>query len=175
MKEILEYPGDTRTINEECQYNNESKSFSNLNGMFDVNQDHNQRQLVLCLEDKIEDCIQLKRSNYDRIFDWKLKNTKLIKLSETKMWLKRSESDLDYDMRVSLIQDPPFANAGKHCYWKCGGKQGPCWWCGKEGMCCSQSSKTEFGWRYYEVGFENGCDGTFGGKTKHECVLKKFN
>ena len=137
--------------------------------MFDINQDQNQRQLVLCVEDKMEDCIQFEKHKYGSIIDWRLKNTKLIKLSETRMWLKRSESDLGYDMRVSLIQDPPLAHAGKDCYFKCSYKQGPCKWCGKEGMCCSQRRKNKDD---QEGGFKNGCDGTFGGKTKHECVLK---
>ena len=42
----------------------------------------------------------------------------------------------------------------------------------KEGSCCSLSSKVSY---YGEVGFKNGCDGTFGGKTRHECVLRPGN
>ena len=53
-------------------------------------------------------------------------------------------------------------NAGKECWRKCGKKQGPCLWCGTEGMCCKQDKK----W----IG--DGCDGTFGGKTMHTCSIK---
>ena len=52
-------------------------------------------------------------------------------------------------------------NAGVDCWEKCGGKQGPCDWCGN-GRCCKK------GW----PDTSNGCDGSFGGNTMHECVLK---
>ena len=78
-------------VNEECQYNNISKSFSNLNGMFDINQKRNQRELVLCMEETVEDCIHTQNGIYTKIIhDWELKNTKTLKLSETKIWLKRN-------------------------------------------------------------------------------------
>ena len=56
------------------------------------------------------------------------------------------------------------ANTGKDCWNPCGYKQGPCKWCGYEGWCCTKKS-----------GFtdtSNGCDGTFGGLSMHECALK---
>ena len=83
------------------------------------------------------------------------------------MWLARPQSKKGYEMSVSQIE-PILANAGKDCYSRYDGpcfKQGRCKWCGKEGMCCFQNSKDE----------SNGCDGTFGGKTQHECVLKPGN
>jgi len=43
-------------------------------------------------------------------------------------------------------------------------KQGPCSWCGKEGLCCTKKSS------WHDT--SNGCDGTFGGLTMHECSLK---
>ena len=53
-------------------------------------------------------------------------------------------------------------NEGKECYKNCGYKQGPCEWCGSEGVCCSRKSD----WN----DTTNGCNGSFGGKTRHECV-----
>jgi len=54
-------------------------------------------------------------------------------------------------------------NTGKDCWYKCGSKQGPCEWCGTKGMCCKNGFKDK----------SNGCDGTFGGLTRHECDLKE--
>ena len=54
-------------------------------------------------------------------------------------------------------------NTGKDCWSYCNGQQGPCSWCGSEGMCCTQKSG-------YPA--SNGCDGSFGGQTMHECALK---
>ena len=48
-------------------------------------------------------------------------------------------------------------NEGKECWWKCRRKEGPCSWCGDEGMCCRQ------GWT------GNGCDGNVGGRHNHQC------
>ena len=48
---------------------------------------------------------------------------------------------------------------------QCGDKQGPCLWCGSDGMCCTKKSD----W----TDASNGCDGTFGGLTQHECVLPR--
>merc|ERR1711997_945062 len=53
-------------------------------------------------------------------------------------------------------------NTGKDCWYKCNSKQGPCSWCGTAGMCCKKGINDK----------SNGCDGTFGGSTHHECVLK---
>ena len=151
---------------------------SNLNGMFDKNKTKNQRQLVFCLEEKVEDCIQIeryeKKIEYERyvvrkgIYEWHLKNTKTIKITETKLWLTRSNSKLSYEKIVSQ-QEPILANAGKDCFDKYHGpcfKQGPCKWCGKKGMCCTQNAT-------YDI--DEYCDGTFGGKRSHECVLKPGN
>lgn len=52
-------------------------------------------------------------------------------------------------------------NRGKDCWYKCNSKQGPCSWCGSAGMCCKKGFNDK----------SNGCDGTFGGSTQHECVL----
>ena len=59
--------------------------------------------------------------------------------------------------------DPKLMNTGKDCWSYCNGQQGPCSWCGSEGMCCTQKSG-------YPA--SNGCDGSFGGQTMHECALK---
>jgi len=56
------------------------------------------------------------------------------------------------------------ANAGQDCWSSCGSVQGPCAWCGTKGYCCTKKS----GWD----DTSNGCDGTFGGAGRHECVLK---
>ena len=56
------------------------------------------------------------------------------------------------------------SNEGEECYEKCGHKQGECSWCGSKGMCCSQNDN------WNDTSYE--CDGTFGGMTRHECVLK---
>merc|ERR1711902_183271 len=51
-------------------------------------------------------------------------------------------------------------NTGTDCWSKCNAIQGRCDWCGTEGFCCRKN---------WDAG--NGCDGSFGGKEKHECVL----
>merc|ERR1719205_367778 len=50
-------------------------------------------------------------------------------------------------------------NGGKECYRECNTQQGKCNWCGPDGWCCRKD------W----VG--NGCDGTIGGPSNHQCVL----
>ena len=55
---------------------------------------------------------------------------------------------------------PVLKNAGQQCWWGCNKNQGPCSWCGSEGMCC----------RKYWKG--NGCDGSIGGGRRHECTKK---
>ena len=164
---------DSGKINEECQHNDKSKPFSNLNGMFDDNQEQNERQLVVCMEETVEDCIE--KDSYLLSY----KNTKTIKLSDTKMWLKRSNLELGYEKSMSL-KEPTFANAGINCYYKCGNKQGRCRLCGKEGMCCKRakpkpSTNWQLGFGFLDDKFENGCDGTFGGKSRFECSLKPGN
>ena len=53
-------------------------------------------------------------------------------------------------------------NTGKDCWYECNSKQGLCSWCGTKGMCCKKGF----------LDTSNGCDGTFGGSARHECVLK---
>ena len=56
-------------------------------------------------------------------------------------------------------------NSGKDCWYDCNGVQGACSWCGRQGMCC-------------KIGYtdtSNGCNGAFGGKSRHECALKPGN
>ena len=161
----IKQDSDTYLIKEECQYT-KLKPISNLNGMFNENEKDNERQLVVCLKEKVEDCIEMEKNEYDTIIGWHLKNTTTIKLTETKMWLKRSESEVGYEQILSP-KEPQFANDGEYCWVNCNYKQGPCKWCGKEGMCCTQETVRR--------GFKNGCDGTFGGLTRFECVLKPKN
>ena len=56
-------------------------------------------------------------------------------------------------------------NVGKNCWRSCGKKQGPCAWCGTQGMCC------RIGWKK-----GNGCDGEMGTTAGyHSCVKGKGN
>ena len=57
----------------------------------------------------------------------------------------------------------PIQNEGMNCWKHCQKRQGPCSWCGAQGMCCTQKP----GWS----DMSNGCDGTFGGRKAHECAL----
>lgn len=52
----------------------------------------------------------------------------------------------------------------KDCLIHCNNRQGLCVWCGSGGMCCTKKP----GW----LDTSNGCDGTFGGESKHECVQR---
>ena len=61
---------------------------------------------------------------------------------------------------VALCNIASLKNENKDCWYNCNSKQGPCSWCGVNGMCCKQGV----------VG--NGCDGTFGAKNFHGCALK---
>ena len=65
---------------------------------------------------------------------------------------------------IFLFLEPKLKNTGLDCWPPCSGQQGPCSWCGTEGMCCTMKT----GWS----DTSNGCDGTFGGETKHECYLR---
>ena len=56
-------------------------------------------------------------------------------------------------------------NIEKDCWAPCGNKQGSCSWCGSKGLCCTQRP----GW----TDRSNGCDGTIGGITRHECLLPR--
>ena len=62
-------------------------------------------------------------------------------------------------------------NAGKQCFYNCGGKQGQgkCSWCGSDGWCCRKNANNP---HWLPTAQSNGCDGTFGGPNKHHCVLK---
>ena len=88
-------------MKEECQYS-ESKPISNLNGMFNGNEKDNQRQLVLCQKERVEDCIEIEKNGHGYISGWHLNYTTTIKLAETKMWLKRSESDAGYNISEKI-------------------------------------------------------------------------
>ena len=60
-------------------------------------------------------------------------------------------------------------NAGIQCWYSCGEKQGKCPWCGSDGWCCRKNANNPY---WLPTAQSNGCDGTFGGLNKHECVLK---
>ena len=69
-----------------------------------------------------------------------------------------------------LISELNLMNAGKSCWYGCGGKQGKCSWCGCDGWCCRKNGDV---WPSNLQ--SNGCDGTFGGPTQHHCVLKPYS
>ena len=48
---------------------------------------------------------------------------------------------------------------GENCWYNCNEMDGPCDWCGDVGLCCRKE------W----IG--NGCNGSIGGASQHECVL----
>ena len=88
-----------RTNDEKCQYDDQ-KPITNLNGVFDKNEDINQRQIVLCEKQVIEECFTTNyhdfgynlfnpNENYRLISGWSYNNVSVIKLTDTKMWLKR--------------------------------------------------------------------------------------
>ena len=58
-------------------------------------------------------------------------------------------------------------NAGKDCWYNCGGIQGKCSWCGSDGWCCRKNGQD-----WLPTLQSNGCDGTFGGLNYHSCNLK---
>ena len=80
------------------------------------------------------------------------------------MWIKRPESGIGYEK--GLFSKEGLMNEGEFCLAPIGPceKQGPCKFCGRKGMCCSQD--TLFG------NFSNGCDGFFGGDILHHCAIK---
>ena len=71
--------------------------------------------------------------------------------------------------RLILISELNLMNAGKTCWYSCGGKQGKCSWCGSDGWCCRKNGNSPY---WLPTQQSNGCDGTFGGSTQHQCVLK---
>ena len=52
-------------------------------------------------------------------------------------------------------------NTGKDCWDECSQKDGPCTWCGTEGLCCRKGYTG------------NGCNGQMGGDSMHMCVTKE--
>ena len=66
-------------------------------------------------------------------------------------------------LHFTILYNSDIENEGKGCWDDCNAVQGPCEWCGKLGMCCTMKP----GW----TDTSNGCDGTFGGATSHECAL----
>ena len=61
---------------------------------------------------------------------------------------------------VCICNVATLENENKDCWRNCNFQQGPCNWCGLNGMCCKQGV----------IG--NGCDGTFGGENAHACAMK---
>ena len=68
-----------------------------------------------------------------------------------------------------LISGLNLTNAGKNCWYSCEGKQGKCSYCGSDGWCCRKNGNSPY---WLPTQQSNGCDGTFGGSTQHQCVLK---
>ena len=67
---------------------------------------------------------------------------------------------------VSENENVETENNGMECWSHCKNQQGPCpSWCGKHGMCCTMNP--------YWKDQSNGCDGTFGGVWRHECVYNE--
>ena len=68
--------------------------------------------------------------------------------------------------RVSTNEVVETKNNGMECWSDCETQQGPCpSWCGEHGMCCTMNP--------YWKDKSNGCDGTFGGTWRHECVYNE--
>ena len=66
---------------------------------------------------------------------------------------------------VCVEKKKDIQHEGQDCWTGCGSQQGPCDWCGKDGMCCRKGHD----W----VG--NGCDGCLGVEGKgHVCVKKPY-
>ena len=63
---------------------------------------------------------------------------------------------------LEILDAELLENQGEMCFNHCDQKNGPCKWCGKDGMCCRQGF----------IG--NGCDGKIGGKSYHVCINRKF-
>ena len=71
------------------------------------------------------------------------------------------------DVRIDILNLLADAeNTGKDCWYECGEKQGPCEWCGSMNLCCTQ----KVDWTDYS----NGCDGTIGGRTTHQCTRNEY-
>ena len=65
------------------------KPHTNLNGVYDQDLKKNERQIILCNRPKVEDCFVNTYNYWHKNNGFSLKNTTTIKLSETRMWLKR--------------------------------------------------------------------------------------
>ena len=63
-------------------------------------------------------------------------------------------------MYACVLKPVLLENAGEECLIGCNQQPGKCGWCGPEGFCCKKGLQ------------EYRCDGSFGGETRHECVLK---
>ena len=62
---------------------------------------------------------------------------------------------------IILLTISALKNAGKKCWVNCGEKEGPCSWCGTEGLCCRK------GWT------GNGCSGIMDIDVGHVCVREE--
>ena len=82
---------------------------------------------------------------------------------------------VDHDHMISKSTKARIKNTNMDCWnkgqcgWTNGPKghdgQGPCEFCGSEGYCCRKESSS-----YWDK--TNGCDGTIGGESGHQCVAK---
>ena len=87
-------------MKETCQYTLD-KPHTNLNGVYDQDMKKNERQIIICNRPKVEDCFVNTYINFNgsttyencgnncKINGFTLNYTTTIKLSETRMWLKR--------------------------------------------------------------------------------------
>jgi len=78
----------SKIIQETCQHTFDT-THTNLNGVYDQDMKKNERQIILCNRPKVEDCFVNTYSKYGEIRGVTLNYTTTIKLSETRMWLKR--------------------------------------------------------------------------------------
>ena len=80
-----------------------------------------------------------------------LNDTELKQMTEKELFLTNQNEDVE------------ILNEGMECWSHCHNHQGPCpSWCGSYGMCCTKNP--------YWKDKSKGCDGTFGGSWRHECV-----
>ena len=69
----------------QCKYN----TYTNLNGKYNHESKANERQIIFCQRSNTEDCVIPDYGTNGLINGWNLNYTTTIKLSETRMWLKR--------------------------------------------------------------------------------------
>ena len=62
---------------------------------------------------------------------------------------------------IILLTISALKNTGKSCWVECGAKEGPCYWCGTEGLCCRKGRTG------------NGCSGIMGVDGMHVCVREE--